>query len=97
MLFSEAAQRTTLTRAFTGRLARSVHNEFVEALRGKDGELAPYPVQAWLTAQFRAAALAAGRADVISLWSGQAAPLLKHRRAKELFRHLVEGATRVLG
>lgn len=96
MLFSEAAQYTTLTRAFTGRLARSVHNEFIEALRGKEGQLAPYPVQAWLTAQLRAAALAAGRADVISLWSGQAAPLLKHRRAKDLFRYLVEDAGRVV-
>jgi hypothetical protein len=39
--------------------------------------LPPYPVQDWLTAQLKAAALAANRADVISLWSGQGAPLLR--------------------
>ena len=80
-LFSADARRTTLTRAFTGRLARSIHNDFIDALRGKEQILAPYPVQAWLTAQLKSAALAANRADVISLWSGQGAPLLKHRRA----------------
>jgi nitronate monooxygenase len=87
-LFSDAARRTTLTRAFSGRLARSIHNDFIEALRGKEHLLPPYPVQNWLTAQFRAAALAAGRTDIVSLWSGQGAPLLKHRRAAELMRSL---------
>jgi nitronate monooxygenase len=96
-LFSADARRTTLTRAFTGRLARSVHNGFIDALRGKESLLAPYPVQAWLTAQFKAAAVAANRADLMSLWSGQGAPLLKARRASELMHSLVgeaEGALR---
>jgi nitronate monooxygenase len=88
-LFSPDARRTTLTRAFTGRLARSVHNGFIDAMRGKEAALAPYPVHAWLTAKLRAAALAAGRTDLVSSWSGQAAPLLKHRRARELFASLV--------
>jgi nitronate monooxygenase len=89
MLFSDAARRTSLTRAFTGRLARSVHNEFIEKLQADDVRLPPYPVQAWLTAQLRVAALKAGRADVISLWSGQSAALLRNRRAGELMDSLV--------
>jgi len=88
-LFSPDARRTTLTRAFTGRLARSIHNEFIDAMRGGEAAFAQYPVQGWLTAQLRGAALQAGRADLISLWSGQSAPLLKHRRARELFANLV--------
>jgi nitronate monooxygenase len=88
-LFSADARRTSLTRAFSGRLARSVHNDFIDAMRGKEHLFAPYPVQNWLNAQFRAAALAAGRTDIVSLWSGQGAPLLKHRRARELFEFLV--------
>jgi nitronate monooxygenase len=92
-LFSEAARRTSLTRAFTGRLARSVHNEFIDALAGHEAQLPPYPVQAWLTAQFRVAALAAGRTDIISLWSGQSAPLLRHRRASELLQWLIADAS----
>jgi nitronate monooxygenase len=96
-LFSAEARRTSLTRAFTGRLARSIHNDFIDAVRGKEAAIAPYPVHAWLTAQLRAAALAAGRADIISLWSGQGAPLLKHRRARELFESLVAETERARG
>jgi nitronate monooxygenase len=88
-LFSPDARRTSLTRAFTGRLARSVHNDFIDALADKLHLLPPYPVQNWLTAQFRRAALASGRTDIISLWSGQSAPLLKERRAAALLESLV--------
>jgi nitronate monooxygenase len=92
-LFSTDARRTTLTRAFTGRLARSIHNDFIEALAHRAHELPPYPVQNWLTAQFRRAALAAGRTDIVSLWAGQGAPLLRERRAAVLLRTLVEQVT----
>jgi nitronate monooxygenase len=95
-LFSADARRTTLTRAFTGRLARSIHNDFIDALRGKESVLAPYPVQAWLTAQLKSAALAANRADVISLWAGQGAPLLRYHYASELLKFLVDDTDRVL-
>jgi len=88
-LFSTDAQRTTLTRVFTGRLARSIHNDFIDALRAQEHAMPPYPVQNWLLQQFRKQALAAGRTDIVSLWSGQGAPLLKHRRARELMRSLV--------
>jgi len=84
-LFSDAARRTSLTRAFTGRLARSIHNEFIEKMKGQEAKLPPYPVQAWLTARLKEAALKAGRSDVISLWAGQGAGRLTHRRARELF------------
>jgi nitronate monooxygenase len=96
-LFSADARRTTLTRAFTGRLARSVHNGFIDALRGKESILAPYPVQAWLTAQFKSAAVAANRADLMSLWSGQGAPLLKHHHAQELLASLAAEAASASG
>jgi nitronate monooxygenase len=92
MLFSEAARRTSLTRAFTGRLARSIHNEFIEKLRGRENELPAYPVQAWLTGRLKEAALKAGRADVISLWAGQGAWRLKHRKAAELLTWLAGGS-----
>ena len=88
-LFSADARRTSLTRVFTGRLARSIHNDFIDAMRAEERALPPYPVQNWLMQQFRKQALAAGRTDIVSLWSGQGAPLLKHRRARELMRSLV--------
>ena len=95
-LFSAEARRTTLTRAFTGRLARSVHNEFIDALRGEEHALPPYPVHSWLLAQLRPTVLAQGRTDLISLWSGQGAPLLRHRHAAPLLKSLAEEAARAL-
>jgi len=89
-LFSADARRTTLTRAFTGRLARSIHNDFIDALKGKEQLLPPYPVQGWLIAQLRSAALAANRVDVVSLWSGQGAPLLRYHHAGDLLKSLAE-------
>jgi len=89
MLFSEAAQRTELTRAFSGRLARGIHNEFVDDWASRAHELLPYPVQGWFTGGLRKAAMEQERADVMSLWAGQGAPLLRHHRTNDLFSALV--------
>jgi nitronate monooxygenase len=95
-LFSADARHTMLTRAFTGRLARSIHNGLIDALRGKESALAPYPVQAWLTAQAQGggAGRQSRRCDLAV--SGQGAPLLKHRRATELLHSLVIGTDEVM-
>ena len=59
---------TAVTRAFSGRNARGLHNEF---MRRHDGE-APdgYPEVHHLTTPLRAAAAAAGDADWLNLWAG---------------------------
>jgi nitronate monooxygenase len=88
-LFSAAANHTTLTRAFSGRLARGIHNRFVEDWSARSADLLPYPIQGWFAGGLRAAALEQGRDDLLSLWAGQAAPLLRHRRVDELFAALV--------
>lgn len=59
--------RTRLTRAFTGRLARALENEFV---RDHPGAPAAYPAVHHLTAPLRAAAAAAGDAERLNLWAG---------------------------
>ena len=58
---------TRLTRAFTGRQARALVNEFV-----RDHPEAPeaYPAVHHLTAPLRAAAAAAGDAERLNLWAG---------------------------
>ena len=89
-LFGNDARHTGLTRAFSGRLARGLVNPLMRRLQGQEHRLAPYPVQNWLTGAMRAAAVAQGRADLMSLWAGQSAPLLRHRRAAELMAWLIE-------
>jgi nitronate monooxygenase len=88
-LFSEQARQTTLTRAFSGRLARSIRNGFSEHAASDPGAIAPYPAQNWLVRALRAAAVAQGRSDLIPLYAGQSASLLHHHSASELFGALV--------
>jgi nitronate monooxygenase len=87
-LFSDSARSTILTRAFSGRLARTIRSGFVEGV-ARDGDIAPYPAQNWLTAALREAALDQGRSDLIPLYAGQSASLLHYRNASELLQALV--------
>ncbi|MGL4811033.1 MAG: NAD(P)H-dependent flavin oxidoreductase [Beijerinckiaceae bacterium] len=66
---------TRLTRAFSGRHARGIDNEFMRAMRPIEDTIAPYPIQNALTQEMRAAAAKAGSSDAISLWAGQAVKL----------------------
>lgn len=87
-LFSEGAERTVLTRAFTGRLARGLSNRFTDAMRGQSAPFAPYPLQSWLVSHLKAASVARGTPDFVSLWAGQAAPNLTLRSAHSLMNAL---------
>jgi nitronate monooxygenase len=93
---------TGLTRAFSGRLARGLRNRFMHEIGS--GPVAPYPVQGWLSGRLRAAAVAQGRLDLMSLWGGQSAPLLSRAgqpagavpAAADYLRRLVEETGRVV-
>lgn len=89
VLFSERAQHTTLTRAFTGRLARGVRNRWTDEMRPRPDSLPPFPITSWFVSKLRPAAIAAGRTDLVSLWSGQIAPNLRHRSAAALMQSLL--------
>ena len=88
-LFSAAEHATVLTRAFSGRLARGLGNDWTAAHAHGTRRAAPYPVQGWFLAQLREKALIAGRTDLLTLWCGQAAPLLRHRTVDALIDDLL--------
>lgn len=89
-LFSASAAETALTRAFTGRLARGIRNRFIDEMKLHEYQFSQYPVQAWFTAQLKAAATKLDRDDLVPLWSGQSAPLLRYRKARDLIQALIE-------
>lgn len=89
LLFDQRAERTVLTRVFSGRLARGIRNRLHDELAKQ--KLLPYPAQGWLVGALREAAIAQGKADLLSLWSGQSARLLRHRRASDVLDSLVAG------
>jgi nitronate monooxygenase len=88
--------QTGLTTGFSGRLARTVLNGLAELYENPALPRLPYPLQGQLVGALRERAIAQGRFDLISLWCGQAAPLVRHRRAGELFDDLVAGTQAIL-
>lgn len=89
ILLGERVQPTTLSRSYTGRLSRSIANRWSEDMKKHTERILPFPIQNWLTSHLRAAALKAGRPDLISFASGQAAPNLRHRTATQLMQALI--------
>src|SRR5262245_17569776 len=82
-----ADDSTVVSRAYTGRDARLVRTRFVDAMTGSS--VLPFPLQALVTADIRAAALAAGRTDLLFLLAGQGAALLRELPAGDLVETLV--------
>lgn len=97
MLFSPDARYTALTRVFSGRLARGIRNRLMTELQPHEARMPRYPVQNWFGGIMKKAAAAQGRTDLMSLWCGQAAPLLTQRNAASLMAALVEETTRIRG
>jgi nitronate monooxygenase len=93
ILLGGHAQPTALSRGYTGRLSRSIANRWSEEMKRHAPRILPFPIQNWLTSHLRAAAVKAGRTDLISLASGQAAPNLRHRTAAQLMQALVADLT----
>jgi nitronate monooxygenase len=88
---------TTMTRAFSGKPARGVRNQFIEAAEREGWPLLPFPAHGKLTAPLRQASARAGSADLFSAWSGQAGSLARPLPAAELVRVLVDEAREVVG
>ena len=83
--------QTVLTRAPSGRLARGIPNRLT-----RETPIAPFPVQNWLTGRFRSVAAERDIPELMSLWAGQASPLIGERDATALLNRLVADATALL-
>jgi nitronate monooxygenase len=91
-LTEEAA--TGLTRAFSGRLARGIRNEFMR--KHDDQAVRAYPHVHHATSAMRADARKRGDADGFNLWAGQAHNLAREAPAAAIVRELSAGAQAAL-
>lgn len=78
------ARRTTLSRAYTGRLARMLANRYTDEMARPPAEHLPWPFQNELTRELRYAAARANRADLLAFYGGQSAPLASLGSATDL-------------
>ncbi len=86
---------TVITRAFSGRPARGLRNEWIH--RVPEDAILPYPLQNALTRPMRTAAAQHGEPGFLSLWAGTGAARARAIPAADLVRTLVaemEEATR---
>lgn len=88
-LFSNASKYTTLTKIFSGRLARGIRSKLTIELKDKEHLMAPYPMQSKFLNTLRSKAISANHDEYITFWSGQSAPLIRFHDASQLFHHLV--------
>jgi nitronate monooxygenase len=95
-LHESADESTRVTRAYTGRPARAIRTPLIEDLE-RAGEALPFPLQAMLLADLRAAGAELGRADLLFLLAGQGSPLARDLSAGELVAALVAETKQVLG
>lgn len=87
-LKSEAAQRTNITAAISGRPARGLVNRLHEVPAGLTP--ADYPLAYDAAKALHAAASAVGNHDFAPHWAGQGAPLARELPAASLMRELIE-------
>jgi nitronate monooxygenase len=96
-LRGKKAGHTALTKGFTGRLARGIHNRLMEELNRQGTEILPYPLQRGLVRNLAIPAEAAGRSDLVPMWAGQSANLSTCTDVSAFLTSLVEEVSEIAG
>ncbi|MHA6263755.1 NAD(P)H-dependent flavin oxidoreductase [Arenibacterium sp. CAU 1754] len=86
---------TIATRAFSGRLGRSLRTAYAEAA-AKGPTPAPYPIQRALTGPMRATAAQSGSVNAMQAWAGQSAAMARADPAGVLVSRLWNEARALL-
>lgn len=77
---------TTLTKAFSGRVARGLQNTFIRTMQAQT--TLPFPIQNTLTGPLRQWAVAQHNAEYQSLWAGTAYAQIRSMPTKDLMQQL---------
>jgi nitronate monooxygenase len=85
-LLHKQDRSTTLTKAFSGRLARGLENTFTRTMQ--DQVTLPFPIQNTLTGPLRQWAVAQNDAEYQSLWAGTAYAQVRSMSTKDLMQQL---------
>src|SRR6202790_4294844 len=94
-LRGKKAGHTALTKGFTGRLARGIHNRLLQELNQEGTAILPYPLQRSLVRNLAIPAEASGRPDLLPLWAGQGANLSTCTDVSVFLTSLVEKVSEI--
>lgn len=87
---------TVLTRSFSGKYARGLHNHFIETMKVHEEQLPDYPIQNTLTSSIRKEAGKQNNKEWMSLWCGQSPRLSRQQTVKELMTNIITRADDLL-
>lgn len=86
---------SSLTRAFSGRWARGIHNAFMEQVEHSGIAIPPYPVQNSLTGTLRTEAQQQNKGQWTNLWAGQAASMYaENKSSAEILMDIIKDTER---
>lgn len=95
-LLALTEDKTTLTRVFSGKMARGIKNKFIERMQIHQDQILDYPIQNALTRSMRQEADKLSNIDFMSMWAGQSASLCKTCFATELINKLTDEVSALL-
>jgi nitronate monooxygenase len=64
-------------------------NRIAQEVSGREKDLLPFPLQSRIMGSLRQAAIAREKMELLSLWAGQIAPVLRYTRAADLMTALI--------
>lgn len=96
LLLDTEKDDTTLTKAFSGKLARGLVNKFIRRMQAHADAILNYPIQNALTSAMRREAGQKNMADFMSMWAGQGVNLCKKLPAAQLIRELNNEAVELI-
>ncbi|HJD91649.1 NAD(P)H-dependent flavin oxidoreductase [Bacteroides coprosuis] len=89
-IIQEKQDNTVLTKAFSGKYARGIRNEFITLIESQpENAILPYPIQNSLTKSIRKSARKNQNPQFISLWCGQNGYSGKRQSVKDLLDSLI--------
>lgn len=94
-LLNSNDESTRLTKAFTGKVARSIQNKLLREMTQQTPTL-PFHTHRAALRDIQQAAIQQNNSELISLWSGQAASLCRPKPAAELMKELIEETEKLL-
>jgi nitronate monooxygenase len=86
-------EEIVLTKSFSGRYARGIKNQFIDAVENTEYIL-PYPYQNKLTNALRKAAKSLQNPEFVGIWVGQSIHQYSELSTEEILRNLIKECER---